>query len=64
MQPKRKKSKQDLVPSKEIDERESQQRRTLEAGYLLGNPLGARNTHIATTHYVIHPKLSYIGLME
>ena len=36
MQPNKKKSKPNLVPSEEVDERESQQRRILEAGYLLG----------------------------
>ena len=36
MQPNKKKSKQDLVSSEDIDKRESQQRRILETGFLLG----------------------------
>ena len=43
MQPNKKKSKQDLVPSEDIDERESQQRRILEAAYWLGEPPGSEN---------------------
>ena len=34
MQPNKKKSKQNLVPSEVYDERESQQRRILEAGFI------------------------------
>ena len=36
MQPNKKKSKQHLIPSEDIDERESQQQRILGAVYLLG----------------------------
>ena len=47
-----------LVPSKDIDERDSQQQqqRILERPICSGNPLGARNKHVVTTtHYFIHP---------
>ena len=37
MQPIKKKSKQDLVPSEDVDERESQQQRILNAAYLVGD---------------------------
>ena len=40
MQPIKKKSKQSLISSEEIDERESQQQRILGAVYLLGEPYG------------------------
>ena len=42
MQPNKKKSKQDLIPSEDIDERESQQRRILEAAYLVGEPIRSK----------------------
>ena len=54
MQPNKKKSKQYLVSSEDIDERESQQQRILRAVYLLGEPLRARNKHVAATHYVTY----------
>ena len=57
MQPNKKKSKQDLVSSENVDERESQQRCILEAAYWLGGPLGARIKYVAATHYVIHPHI-------
>ena len=41
MQPNKKKSKQNLVSSKVINERESQQQRILSAVYLLGEPPGS-----------------------
>ena len=61
MQLNKKKFKQHLIPSEDIDERESQQQRILGPAYLLGNPLRARNKHIAATHYVTY---SYVGLMK
>ena len=58
MQPnKKKKSKQHLVPSEDIDERESQQQRIPGAAYLLreGTPWErARNKHVAATHITSH----------
>ena len=42
MQPNKKKSKSNLIPSEDVDERESQQRRILEAGYLLGELVGSK----------------------
>ena len=42
MQPIKKKSKQNLVPSEDIDERESHQQRILGAAYLLGGTLWER----------------------
>ena len=42
MQPNKKKSKQDLVSSEDIDKRESQQRRILEAVFLVGEPIGSK----------------------
>lgn len=38
MQPIKKKSKQNLVPSKDVDKRESQQQRILNTAYLVGDP--------------------------
>ena len=64
-QPIKKKSKQNLVPSEDIDKRESQQQRILNAAYLIrnpsvylvGDPLESSNKHVVTTYYVIHPEV-------
>ena len=39
MQPNKKKSKQTLISSKEINKRKSQQQRILKAVYLMGKPI-------------------------
>ena len=57
----KKKSKQTLISSEDMNKRESQQQRILAAAYLLEGPaedlLRPKNKHIATTHYVIYSEV-------
>ena len=55
------KSKQHLISSEDIDEREFQQQRILRGAYLLREPPKSENEYVAATHYVIY---LYIGRMN